>query len=574
MPTPTLYETQGKDFKPYGSPERTALATAAGVGAGYTGTADQNAKIVQYLNGNKSTAPAPAPAGAPVNPAPNANPLFNPDNFVPTGSQSQTDLDAANAARAAAYGMDTNPNANDRSAATAMFQSQIDALNQVYAEQKKSEVLAGRNRLGSNTAIEARRGLLGSDFGAAATDRQVEANKELQDAIDAKHNLDLQSIYTNVNKSALDAAAARVSAAQKGADAHLEYIKGANDRITSNVQSAVKAYVAAGNDGSKLTDQNINDFATKLKTTPDVIRNAITEASTTAKKANLDSVKTQADIDKINQDITTGKRDLNKPIEVGGYIWKYDPAAGQFVNSGAKYDPTTAPGTPGATGSIPSDVQAVLEGRNTLYNIKQTVGKTNAGAAYMQRMRDAITAVDPQFDFIASDAGGKSVSSSYVQRATTAINSVLPNIQIITDLSNQIPRVGITGVDALLQKGNTIINNQKVANFHQAQKLIADEIGVALGAGTVSDMKLQLGFDVTDPSVSQEVFASNMKLVKDFLQNRKDGLNSLRYQSSTVAGAPTTSSTGVLKSPDGTQQVNISELTPDELAEAKSAGWK
>jgi hypothetical protein len=182
--------------------------------------------------------------------------------------------------------------------------------------------------------------------------------------------------------------------------------------------------------------------------------------------------------------------------------------------------------------AISNDVQAILEGRNTMYNIKQTMGKSNSSAAYMKSIRDTIAKIDPNFDFIASDAGGKSVSTAYTQRATQAINSVLPNIDKIVDLSNQVSRVGVTGVDRILQSGNVLINNQKVSNFHEAQKLIADEIGVALGAGTVSDMKLQLGFDVTDPSVSQEVFASNMGLVKSFLENRKTGLDSLRYKSS------------------------------------------
>ena len=193
-------------------------------------------------------------------------------------------------------------------------------------------------------------------------------------------------------------------------------------------------------------------------------------------------------------------------------------------------------GTDSTTGSIPNDVQAVLEGRNTLYNIRQTMGRTNQAATYMQAMRDAITKVDPNFDFIASDAGGKSVSTAYVQKATAAINSVLPNIQKITDLSNQVSRIGVTGVDKLIQGAGLILNNKKIQNFREAQKLIADEIGVALGAGTVSDMKLQLGFDVTDPTVSQEVFASNMEVVKEFLNNRKAGLDSLRYQSAVTGG--------------------------------------
>lgn len=182
------------------------------------------------------------------------------------------------------------------------------------------------------------------------------------------------------------------------------------------------------------------------------------------------------------------------------------------------------------------------------------MGRTNAAAAYMQEVRDKITAIDPNFDFVASDAGGKSVSSAYVQRATAAINSVLPNIDHIVTLSNDVSRVGIKGVDSILQKTAAQFGNKKVSTFHEAQLLIADEIGVALGAGTVSDMKLQLGFDVTDPSVTPEVFAANMGIVRQFVQNRLSGLQSLRYQSNTVA--PPTGD----YSPFGTGNVNLTSV--------------
>lgn len=192
--------------------------------------------------------------------------------------------------------------------------------------------------------------------------------------------------------------------------------------------------------------------------------------------------------------------------------------------AGIKVDPTIA-----------NDVQAVLEGRNTLYNIRQTMGRTNAAAAYMQKMRDTISKIDPNFDFVASDAGGKFVSSTFYQKATSAITSVLPNIDKAVELSDQVNRIGVKGVDTLLQKGAIQIGNQKVTNFHEAQKLIADEIGLALGQGTVSDMKLQLGFDVTDPAVTPEVFASNMGIVKDFINNRLAALKNQRYTSSVGA---------------------------------------
>lgn len=188
----------------------------------------------------------------------------------------------------------------------------------------------------------------------------------------------------------------------------------------------------------------------------------------------------------------------------------------------------------GAAANLDEDVQAVLEGRNTLGSIRMNIGRSNQAAAYMAEMRKRITKDDPQFDFIASDAGGKSVSTPYVQRATAAIKAVLPNIDKIIDLSNQVSRVGVNAVDNLIQKGAIQFGNQKITTLHQAQKLLSDEIGVALGAGNVSDMKLKLGYDVTDPNVPADNFAQNMETIKEFVQNRQHGLDLLRYHSKTV----------------------------------------
>lgn len=188
----------------------------------------------------------------------------------------------------------------------------------------------------------------------------------------------------------------------------------------------------------------------------------------------------------------------------------------------------------GSSSSIPGDVRDILEGRNTLFNIRQTMGKNNTTKKYTEEIRRRIDEVDPKFDFVASDAGGKSVSSAYVQRSMAAVDSVLPNIDKIIDLSSKVPRGDVRALNSLMQDVGIQFGDKKVANFVQAQKLIADEIGAALGAGSASDMKLQLGFDVTDPKMPPDVFASNMEIVKEFLNNRRKGLTGLRYSSSTV----------------------------------------
>lgn len=233
-----------------------------------------------------------------------------------------------------------------------------------------------------------------------------------------------------------------------------------------------------------------------------------------------------------NTAITAGKTKITPASTSSGTGSTVPTKSGSNVVAGVTL-PSNVSGT---------DVLAVLEGRDTLQNIRQTVGRSKEADAKMQNLRDAIYKIDPTFDFVASNAGGKVVSSPYYQKAIASIDAVMPNIDKIVDLSNQVDRLGVKGVDSLLQSAKVQIGNQKVSNFKQAQKLIADEIGVALGAGTVSDMKLQLGFDVTDPAVTPEVFASNMEIVKEFIQNRKDALNGLRYSSPVVSG---TSHSGV-----------------------------
>jgi hypothetical protein len=304
----------------------------------------------------------------------------------------------------------------------------------------------------------------------------------------------------------------------------------------------------------------INKGNSRYNVTASDLSNSYAAAKTandaTTQKAALDT----ANLTKAQNDATTG---LNKTISTsngsfsstdGGVTWKPIQGSTKPTVPTATQGSTTASGLPAVTTAggkgilvagikvdptISNDVQAVLEGRNTLYNIRQTMGRTNAAAAYMQKMRDTLAQIDPKFDFIASDAGGKFVSSTFYQKAASAITSVMPNIDAVVALSDQVSRLGVTGVDALLQKGSVMIGNQQVSNFHTAQKLIADEIGLALGQGSVSDMKLQLGFDVTDTSVKPEVFASNMGVVKEFITNRLQALKDQRYSSSVSTGGST-----------------------------------
>src|ERR1035437_5961296 len=135
-----------------------------------------NAAIV--ANGFKSAGPGNNFAVAPANPVAAAGTDFS--SFTPKVDPA---LQTAQQNVITAAGMSTTPSASDISGAAAMFQSQIDALNGVYATQKKAALQDEANRTGSNPAMEPRRGFIGFVFGNAATKKVNPANADKKAAI-------------------------------------------------------------------------------------------------------------------------------------------------------------------------------------------------------------------------------------------------------------------------------------------------------------------------------------------------------------------------------------------------------
>jgi hypothetical protein len=532
---------------------RAGLAAKQGI-QGYVGSAAQNTQLLGMLNKPSGAISADSLAN-PVQPV-QLPPTPTPTPVPPVTPLPQT--------------QDQNPALTDflKSSSENAPVNQTDIYNQDYAnagiDQKQQQVNDITAQLNDITAQQ------------TAQELQMK-NEGISSGAISGRNLDLErqnAIRALPLKAQLDAAQGNLTAAQSKLDTLFKIqttdAQNQHDYKQAQIQavydSATKAQQAQLDAKSAQLKQDQQTQTDNMKAAQAVVKDMLSyDPSTAGKIASIDW--TQPDAQQQYADL------LNQA--------KPKLTASQ-INAGITSAPSTtttydaAGQTTKTTGSIHNDVQAVLEGRNTLYNIRQTMGRTNAAAAYMQQMRDQITAVDPNFDFVASDAGGKSVSTAYVQRATISINAILPNIDKVVALSDQVKRLGIAGVDKLLQQGNIQIGNQKVTNFVEAQKLIADELGVALGGGTMSDMKLQLGFDVTDPSVKPEVFASNMALIKTFLNNRIDALNSLRYKSSTVSqnsSVPSNEDVNYSLSQIGVKTGSDGFVSPQDWTKIKNA-WK
>lgn len=376
----------------------------------------------------------------------------------------------------------------------------------------------------------------GSDTALANALTAMEGKFQSNNALMSQRNLLLKHLYnqplTDGEKQQLDPSMldAINSGDRNRIDMNLRLISdevsGRNNTLDQSFKFLVDSY---SKEQDKIEQQKKDAISNVLNFAQTYGSNAKSALTSLYGQDYVDHLKTLGiNLDKFSSTSTLAEQKNNTPSGLNN-ITTY---GGNGIVAGVKV-PT----------AIAGDVEDVLSGKNTLLNIRQTMGRTNAAAAYMQNMRNAIHAIDPNFDFIASDAGGKFVSSTFYQKALSAITSVEPNIDKAVQLSNQVNRSGLAYVNNLLQKGSIQIGNTKVSNFREAQSLIADEIGLALGQGAVSDMKLQLGFDITDPSLSAEQFASNMALVKEFLANRKKALQDQRYSSSVSGGTGTDNST-------------------------------
>ena len=134
------------------------------------------------------------------------------------------------------------------------------------------------------------------------------------------------------------------------------------------------------------------------------------------------------------------------------------------------------------------------------------------------------TELNPNFNPAKFEMGYKFAANPATQRALAAVDNVMPNIDKIIELSNSWDRTQYPDINKFMGAIQFKMGNKTVSSIRQAQKLVGDEMGIALGAGTMTDMKLQLGLDVIDPNLPEDVFASNMVRIKDFLINRKTSL--------------------------------------------------
>ena len=142
-----------------------------------------------------------------------------------------------------------------------MFQTQIDATNEVYDQLLAESKIQGEDRLGSQRATAARGGILGSDFAGAQKNRILDFNNRQQRSIGAERQAAIGAILGNVRQSAADKIADQRNALQQQAQNYLDYLSLQDTNSESNTQAIAAAFLAQGIDPTTLSQTELANIA-------------------------------------------------------------------------------------------------------------------------------------------------------------------------------------------------------------------------------------------------------------------------------------------------------------------------
>lgn len=152
-----------------------------------------------------------------------------------------------------------------------MFQGEIDAVNQIYDQYLREAQQEGEGRLGSQRAMSARGGLLGSDFASAQKGKIQQYNTGIEQGIQAERSAKIAGILGLARKASADEIAAKNQARREGAESYLNYLKSSRENKANNINNVVSALMAQGINPTELSSKELTGIANELGTSTDDI---------------------------------------------------------------------------------------------------------------------------------------------------------------------------------------------------------------------------------------------------------------------------------------------------------------
>lgn len=216
------------------------------------------------------------------------------------------------------------------------FQAEIDAVTQYYNEVKRQrqaeESVRGLGRVGTGVAVQARRGLIGSDFGNAQGATVDNYNASVQDgiarAVDSERNNAVQEILGKARIESQKEIDAKLAARTKGAQDYIDFLKGAATRKDDRANSAIANLIASGQEPDNATYDalakelgiDVSTLKTKYKEKSDAAK--AESAKNAPKPIVIEGVGYLLQDDGTYKPITPKKTETPVSKEVGGILYE------------------------------------------------------------------------------------------------------------------------------------------------------------------------------------------------------------------------------------------------------------
>lgn len=310
--------------------------------------------------------PTPAPAPAPVvTPAPTATPTPAAKPSIADVAKNISIPDYAEDPTLATLGAGYKKTATEtvdeeaiRRQTRERMQAQIDAINQVYNQKKNEARVQGQGRIGTTTAINARSGLLGSDFGAANTQTTENYNNEILSSIDAEQMAKVNAILTEAERDASSEIAAKRAAIEQGATKYLEYLGQSETRKKAAASNIAKSLFAQGIDPNSLTADQISKISASYGMTIDEFKSVFADVKSKDEAEKRKAQEDQAKIDKATAEAEKALSSVNSfELNDGQQRYVFDPKTGKaelVATNSKEFAPnkySTGGGTSGGSGS-------------------------------------------------------------------------------------------------------------------------------------------------------------------------------------------------------------------------------
>jgi hypothetical protein len=438
-------------------------------------------------------------------------------------------------------------------------QKQINELNKYEASLLAEQKIINQQNDRSTASVNTLSGLAGSSEANVqqqkTTAQGQQANKQIMDQV----NTQVQSVLANVRKDAQEAyryerTEARLDEATKQKNREELYTR-AQDNAKLLAQSGATA------DGYKATDPEGYQHLVKTLGSEELVK-----ATFTLNRPIESVVERKIEGGKLIQiyeNPLTGKSTIetldlglpagySKTIDAGNRIlaipdnWDGNPANLVTINKGLT--PSQQAGGPGANDLNISDAaKNIIEQINLGASIDDLVKGTSNAA---QKLRNEVLAG------LNAQGGLSEKSFSVLQDGKDVVDAML-NSQAYKALG---------GYSSILGGQYSTAYGDAMAQASQLQAILArDNLGLLKGAMSDKDLAfiqaMSSGFE-GQGTQSEEFIKERFESIQKSLAKKLENSPS------------TTADSGVLTSPDGSQQVNISDLTPAQVQEAKTAGWK